>query len=107
VAVKAAPTRSKATDDLGRIVDLQELDGSWTNPSTLGISSAIWRELASQPEGESIFATVFALALLRTKAGERKAAWALLEQKALKWLQSHGVTDAEALIQRAIGEIRA
>jgi hypothetical protein len=99
--------QAKTGDAVSDVVDKQELNGSWTDAKSLGISVEIWPELSSQSESGSIFATVFALALLRVKAGARKAAWALVEEKALTWLSSRGVTNAEALILRAVSQLRA
>jgi hypothetical protein len=94
--------------DLSRVTDLQEVDGSWREGGAVaraaGVRAELWADLARVEGGAVIFATILALALLRAKAGARKAAWFLLERKALGWLKARGV-EAEPLISRALAEI--
>jgi hypothetical protein len=54
--------------------------------------------------GALIFATIQALAILRAKAAARKAARFLVEEKALRWLQTQAV-ETERLLSRVLAEL--
>jgi hypothetical protein len=90
------------------VTDLQEVNGSWRDSQAVAkagqVKAKVWSDLAGQKGGAVIFATILALAILRAKAAGRRAAWFLIEEKALKWLRAQGV-EPEGLISRALAEL--
>jgi pyruvate/2-oxoglutarate dehydrogenase complex dihydrolipoamide acyltransferase (E2) component len=105
---KEAAAAREGEFNLRRLTDLQEVDGSWRDGSAVAkageVKATIWAELAAREGGALIFATILALAILRAKAAVRKAAWFLIEEKALRWLKTQGV-EPESLISRALAEL--
>jgi lysylphosphatidylglycerol synthetase-like protein (DUF2156 family) len=79
------------------IVKLQEIDGSWTDAGAVSGAAHV-TFVKPADASDAVFATLLALAILRKKASEKKASWGLVEEKALGWLASKGVTDAESQI---------
>jgi hypothetical protein len=64
----------------------------------------VFEDLRSHEHSCEIFASIFALAVLRKKLNGEQSAWSLIESKCLKWLGSQGI-DAEPLISRAMALI--
>jgi hypothetical protein len=104
-----APPAKPAEFDFRAVLALQQFDGSWADASALSkagnVTAKAWAGVLEQANGASIFATSLAIAILRTKASERQASWALIERKALEWLSAHGVSEVEELIERAIASL--
>jgi hypothetical protein len=97
------------SDPLIEVVELQGIDGSWSEVDPLLILSrkveADFAAVEAASGGRrTVFATVLAVAILRVQCQARKAAWRLVEQKALDWLvRVLGVLgEAEALIGLAV-----
>jgi hypothetical protein len=89
-----------------RIVEMQNMDGSW---SAAGEIVALSRARpaafdAVRADSGKAFATALALAILRRQCAGRASAWRLIERKALGWLKAElgSAEAAEALIARVI-----
>jgi hypothetical protein len=71
-----------------RIVELQTLEGAWSDEEAIvnlsGKGVALFGPLKN--ESGAAFATVLAVALLRHRCAERQSSWRLLERKALAFL---------------------
>jgi hypothetical protein len=98
---KEARRRAKAPQVLDcsfplyvRIVQLQQINGSWKDCAALArlceIDVKVPEKYESRKDGTLLFATSFALALLRTKCRADKTAWKLVEKKALAWIGGEG-----------------
>jgi hypothetical protein len=94
---------------LGSITDLQSLQGFWSDlagiAKVIGVAEVqIWADIEKHANASSIFASVLAIAALRTLLAVERSSWMLIEQKCLAWLASQGV-NAEELISRAVALI--
>jgi hypothetical protein len=96
------------TLDLRRVTSLQSLDGSWQDVQALFnfVERRIdpFPALPGDAEGNAIFATIVALAVLRVKFQHRAAAWRMIERKALTWLSGR-CDDFEEMIDEAVHQL--
>jgi hypothetical protein len=97
-------------DPMMQIVDLQNLDGSWSDAGIVaGISGKSLSTFTSlqticSDKDAATFATILAVATLRHLCSTRQSSWRLIERKALDWLflQFHDPAAVEDLILRTI-----
>jgi hypothetical protein len=83
---------------------LQTVDGYWASAEQVqtitGVAIDSPSDMALIP---SVFATVLAIAILRTKFSDRSGQWRMIERKALRWLVDQiGDAPAEAAIDRLV-----
>jgi hypothetical protein len=101
-----APSPTSAEVPLMRIVELQNISGSWPDADAVillsGRTPVAFDSVRAQC-GDA-FATVLVVALLRHRCAERETSWRVAEQKALAWLRNEfgNAGAVEALIAQAI-----
>jgi hypothetical protein len=69
------------------LIALQTVDGYWASAEQLQTAAGLHVDCPSDLAGiPSVFATVLAIAILRTRFLDRKSQWRMIERKALRWL---------------------
>jgi fluoride ion exporter CrcB/FEX len=95
---RPAPPPSGNENPLIALLDLQGIDGSWTDPQAVQAAASVKVDCPSEFSGRiAIFATALAIAILRKRFQEKESQWRLIERKGLRWLSAQGV-DAEGVI---------
>ena len=105
----SAPTE-KDTDSVQPVALLQNVNGSWPLSDRLAAAVGLSPEQLAQAQptddksvSAELWATAVAIAFLRSKCSDRRAAFKLLEQKALKWMAKESSKDnTEKLIAAAM-----
>jgi hypothetical protein len=94
--------------DLGQVIALQAIDGSWGDVGQLCDLGhgrvAEFGILDGDVERSTISATISGVAILRTQCEERAPAWRMIELKALKWLAQR-CPAFEKLIEEAVRQL--
>jgi hypothetical protein len=107
-ATAARPSRPSCkhpgTDPMLELTALQNVDGCWTSSKQLQTIARVRVDCPSDlRRNPSVFATVLAIAILRTTFTDRINQWRMIERKALRWLKDQ-ISDAaaEAAIDRLV-----
>jgi hypothetical protein len=82
---------------------LQTVDGCWASADQLqavaGVRVECPSDLVATP---SVFATLLAIAILRTRFSDRRGQWRMIERKALRWLADQ---IGDAAVEAAIDQL--
>ena len=115
VAVSPAPfsslfgdrggTPPKPTNTLEDLVSAQQLDGSWELTSSfaqlIGKPLAVLKAACPIGVGPTVWATVLAVSLLRSRYSSQQDEWELIAMKAESWLKKQNLSSVEKIFNDA------
>ena len=112
VAVSPAPLSSdpvepppKPTNTLEDLVSAQQLDGSWELTSSfaqlIGKPFAVLKAACPIGVGPTVWATVLAVSLLRSRYSSQQDEWELIAMKAESWLKKQSLPSVEKIFNDA------
>jgi hypothetical protein len=96
MASRPAAAEESRSDQLLRLISLQNVNGSWSDAEQLKSAAGVVIDLPSEvTQNQSVLATALAIAILRKRFMEQRIQWQMIERKALRWLSGE-IGDAAA-----------